>query len=362
MKRCPTCQKTFADTMKFCQIDGTPLVEDAPPPDPYKTIVGGSVKSDNILQLPETPDPLKTVVSRLETPKSSEPQKDSTPVDSPSSNTPPKIDSQTPVSPPKSDEPTLNPPSVGDSSPQSGSTSSGNTKPKSFDATFSSINPPSFLPGKDATSPFDKPSDVPFGSPLDSTKDEPPPTAIGGTPFDVPKPASSVPPPYKEPESFNAGGQLPYDSPPTPFGQSNDPFGASPQTPFGEQSNDPFGAPQFGGQGDWNPPPAPVSSWQDQGLGANTPFQPPMGTGAQNQTLAIVSLVTGILSICLCGIFAGIPALITGYMAKNNADNNPAEYGGRGMALAGMILGGVSVVLTILYVIYILAVGFGGIR
>src|SRR5690349_10218235 len=38
MKRCPTCQKTFDDNMRFCQTDGTPLVEDAPQ-DPYKTMV-----------------------------------------------------------------------------------------------------------------------------------------------------------------------------------------------------------------------------------------------------------------------------------------------------------------------------------
>ena len=39
MKRCPTCQKTFDDAMRFCQTDGTPLVEDVTPADPYKTMV-----------------------------------------------------------------------------------------------------------------------------------------------------------------------------------------------------------------------------------------------------------------------------------------------------------------------------------
>ena len=38
MKRCPTCDKTFDDSLRFCQTDGTPLVDDAPL-DPYKTIV-----------------------------------------------------------------------------------------------------------------------------------------------------------------------------------------------------------------------------------------------------------------------------------------------------------------------------------
>ncbi|HXH69318.1 MAG TPA: hypothetical protein VNI60_03120, partial [Pyrinomonadaceae bacterium] len=27
MKRCPTCKRTFDDSMKFCQTDGTPLVD-----------------------------------------------------------------------------------------------------------------------------------------------------------------------------------------------------------------------------------------------------------------------------------------------------------------------------------------------
>ncbi len=42
MKKCPTCDKTFNDGMRFCQTDGTPLVEaaDDANKDPYKTTVG----------------------------------------------------------------------------------------------------------------------------------------------------------------------------------------------------------------------------------------------------------------------------------------------------------------------------------
>ena len=43
-------------------------------------------------------------------------------------------------------------------------------------------------------------------------------------------------------------------------------------------------------------------------------------------------------------------------MAKNNADSNPAEYGGRGMALAGLITGGIGTVLGILGIIYYIIV------
>ena len=39
MKKCPTCNKTFEDSMRFCQTDGTPLVDDEPAFDPYATIM-----------------------------------------------------------------------------------------------------------------------------------------------------------------------------------------------------------------------------------------------------------------------------------------------------------------------------------
>ncbi|HEX8638457.1 MAG TPA: hypothetical protein VF692_10365, partial [Pyrinomonadaceae bacterium] len=86
MKKCPTCERTFDDAMRFCQTDGTPLVaatenaaphdpfktsvgrqEDiagAIPPDPFKTMIGGSFsknESDDVLQIPAEPDPLKTM-------------------------------------------------------------------------------------------------------------------------------------------------------------------------------------------------------------------------------------------------------------------------------------------------------------
>ncbi|HEY0404774.1 MAG TPA: hypothetical protein VGC89_03550, partial [Pyrinomonadaceae bacterium] len=44
MKRCPTCQRTYADdTQKFCANDGTPLVADeAPAFDPEATVMSSS--------------------------------------------------------------------------------------------------------------------------------------------------------------------------------------------------------------------------------------------------------------------------------------------------------------------------------
>src|SRR3954469_25606955 len=76
MKKCPTCEKTFEDSMRFCQVDGTPLVDAAPPVDPYKTMVARPEdisaaippppieppnREDDVLQLPKQNDPLKTM-------------------------------------------------------------------------------------------------------------------------------------------------------------------------------------------------------------------------------------------------------------------------------------------------------------
>ncbi len=104
MKKCPNCQKTYEDNLKYCQSDGTPLVvvaEDTPD-DPYKTMVASDLNlpaedspeekaaqpegddsedeflnaetmiaspaqegSDDVLEIPDAPepvDPMKTVV------------------------------------------------------------------------------------------------------------------------------------------------------------------------------------------------------------------------------------------------------------------------------------------------------------
>jgi hypothetical protein len=63
--------------------------------------------------------------------------------------------------------------------------------------------------------------------------------------------------------------------------------------------------------------------------------------------LAITSLVLGILSIGCLFFVAGIPAIITGAIARKRAGQSPEQYGGAGLALAGLILGCVGTVLTV---------------
>lgn len=280
MKRCPTCQKEFPDSLRFCETDGTPLVEAA---DPFKTMVGGaSKKDDDILQIPERDDAMKTIIIPPDIPK---------------------------YDAPKPGELSMNPPSFGDLS--SGS--------------MGSAAPPSSSPFNDPPK-FDAPNlAAPNSSPFGGSTDKTPP------------------PPYKDSDS--SGAQQPSFNQ-TPFGQS--------QTPFG-QSSDPYNQPFQ--QNDWTPPPAPVAGWQNQGVGANTPFQPPVaGAGGQNQTLPIVSLVCGIISIFCCwlGFILGPVGLITGYMGRNNANTNPSIYTGSGLALAGMICGAIGTLISVGYLIVVI--------
>jgi hypothetical protein len=325
MKQCPACKKTFEDSMKFCQTDGTPLtnlVEDLVPPtpsgDPFKTVVAGSQisRDDDILQLPVEHDPMKTfVVSDIKK-------------EIPPPIQPPAVSQ--PLNPPIFSEPLLSPPNFGDMPPappvkplDEAATLIAPQTPN-FDATFTSMplpndSPFGSSPDKPSTSPFDQPMSSPFDSPSSS-------------PFDTPK---YEPPPFKEPDPMFTG--------------QNEPFG----NPFGQPNNQME-------QSAWTPPPAPDQNWANQGVGQNTPFQPPpiIGKG-QDQTLAIVSLVAGIVGLLCLGFLAGIPALITGYMAIKNENRNPAQYGGKVMAIIGMVLGGLGTLWSVLYVLFIILAVLG---
>jgi len=69
--------------------------------------------------------------------------------------------------------------------------------------------------------------------------------------------------------------------------------------------------------------------------------------------IAIGSLVCGILSWVCAGPLAAIPAVITGHMALGRIKRSAGALGGRGLAIAGLILGYTSiVVMTVLLVLF----------
>jgi hypothetical protein len=162
MKRCPTCDKTFDDNMRFCQTDGTPLVEDAPI-DPYKTMVArpgdfaaaAPPPSDDVLDLPSESDPAKTMFASEEEIRAEMAARDEQVID-----IPPLAEPE----PPKFSEPSPPPPSPF-SAPDLGGPS-GSPIPSPFEAPRASYEEP--IPAYSepepvreepaAFNPFDQPS------------------------------------------------------------------------------------------------------------------------------------------------------------------------------------------------------------
>ena len=64
-------------------------------------------------------------------------------------------------------------------------------------------------------------------------------------------------------------------------------------------------------------------------------------------TLAIVSLVSGILGFTFVPVIGTIVALITGYMARRETRSIPARASGDGLATAGIIMGWIQVALIV---------------
>lgn len=75
----------------------------------------------------------------------------------------------------------------------------------------------------------------------------------------------------------------------------------------------------------------------------------------ENSTLAVVSLVSGILGWTLAPFIGSIVAVVTGHMARKEIRDNPATKDGDGLAIAGLIMGWVSIATWILVMLF-----FGG--
>ena len=106
----------------------------------------------------------------------------------------------------------------------------------------------------------------------------------------------------------------------------------------------------------------------------NAPYQANQaGNVAPSNTLALVSLIAGIVSVVfiflsgsiilgILGIAAGIAAVITGTMALKQIKTQPASSSSKGMATAGIICGAIGLVLSLIVTIACAAcyASFGG--
>ena len=102
----------------------------------------------------------------------------------------------------------------------------------------------------------------------------------------------------------------------------------------------------------------PIDPFGSTNRGANVPnYVTAVHQQKRDQTLPTVSLILGIaaclLVCCSGGIWLGLPAAVVGFLGLRNTDSDPNKYGGRGLAIAGMVLG----IITFLASIFILIAG-----
>ncbi len=77
-------------------------------------------------------------------------------------------------------------------------------------------------------------------------------------------------------------------------------------------------------------------------------------------TLAVVSLVAGILGWTLLPLLGSLGAIITGHLARGEIRRSAGAIDGNGFAIAGLVLGWGSVIVTVLGILLVV-VFFGGI-
>ncbi|MFF5230120.1 DUF4190 domain-containing protein [Dactylosporangium sp. NPDC000521] len=171
-----------------------------------------------------------------------------------------------------------------------------------------------------------------------------------------------------------------------PYGQQQpyqDPYGQQPQygqPQYGQPQPDPYAQPQQPAYQDpyaqpqqpayqdpyaQQPPvsgtPYPTSgggyptsggAYPPAGYGTPGYQQPGYGGQQPQNTLGLLALIFGILSVvlfCCIGVLAGPAAIVCGYLGQQKVKQGLANNGG--MALAGMITGAVGTVLSIGYII-----------
>lgn len=86
------------------------------------------------------------------------------------------------------------------------------------------------------------------------------------------------------------------------------------------------------------------------------PREPPP---RQTSTLAIVSLVTGILGWTLLPWLGSLIAIVTGHLARGEIRRAPDRLEGDGLAVAGLVLGYAMLALTVLGLL-VVVLFFGG--
>jgi hypothetical protein len=122
--------------------------------------------------------------------------------------------------------------------------------------------------------------------------------------------------------------------------------------------------PEQPGPGGWQPP-SGAGQWeqqyqqqQQQPPGAQWGSAPPRAPETNGK--AITALVLGIGGFLICPVVLSVAAIVIGGQARNEIRSSQGLQSGDGLAKAGVILGIVSLVLSALFLIGIIAFGVLG--
>jgi hypothetical protein len=85
-------------------------------------------------------------------------------------------------------------------------------------------------------------------------------------------------------------------------------------------------------------------------------YPPPQTTSQSTNGYAVASLVLGITGLAVLPVIASVLALVFGYMGRNEIDRSGGAQGGRGLAVAGIVLGWVGVAFGFLILLLFLAI------
>ena len=105
----------------------------------------------------------------------------------------------------------------------------------------------------------------------------------------------------------------------------------------------------------YKPPPLQVATPQPLQPGWQPP-PPPAYASQPQKSLAVLSMVLGIVSItigwcCYFGVLTSPVSIGLGIFSLFQIKNNPTQYGGKGMAIAGIVLGALYFVFVALIVL-----------
>lgn len=159
----------------------------------------------------------------------------------------------------------------------------------------------------------------------------------------TPETPPSAPPPAAPPAApaYGAPPAPSYGTPPAPA------YGAPTAPPYGAPPAPPYGvpAPQYAApNAPYGAPPAPYGTAPSYGY----------APAPKTNTLAVVSLIASLVGVFLIPFIGQIVGIITGHMSLSQLKTS--GEGGRGLALAGTIVGWVTIGLYVLLLVFIFVI------